>query len=121
MSSRTSTGVLKIEVEQRGGATIARLIGSANMVSANHLQEQLLSLVEDRPQRLVLDLSGLDFISSVGLGGIIAAHVRCRHHGGSIVLAAPTPEILALLQVTNLTRLFPVHDSVDAALADLTH
>jgi len=121
MSTRTSTGVLKIEVERRGSATIARLIGSANMVSANHLQDQLLALVEGRPQRLVLDLSGLDFISSVGLGGIIAAHLRCRYHSGSIVLAAPTPEILELLKVTNLTRLFPIHDSVDAALADLAH
>jgi anti-sigma B factor antagonist len=121
MSPRTSTGVLKIEVEQRGSATIARLIGSANMVSANHLQDQLLTLVEGRPQRLILDLSGLDFISSVGLGGIIAAHLRCRHHSGTIALAAPTPDILELLRVTNLTKLFSVHESVDAALADLMH
>jgi anti-sigma B factor antagonist len=119
MSPPTSANVLTIEVEDRCGAVVARLIGSANMVSATDLQDQLLEIIERKPRRLVLDLSRLDFISSVGLGGIIAAHLRCRHFNTSIALAGPQPEIIELLQVTNLNRLFPIHASVDAAVADL--
>ncbi len=117
MMSSTPAELLRVEVETQGTTTIARLIGSANMVVSTDLKDQLLDLVASQPQQLILDLSQLEFISSVGLSGIIAAHLRCRHHSGTVKLAAPRPEILELLTVTNLTRLFPIHESVEAALA----
>ena len=117
MSPPSPAELLSVEVSKRGSTTIAKLIGSANMVDSSDLKDQLLSLVEASSGRLVLDLSELEFISSVGLGGIIAAHLRCRHHNGSVELAAPQPDILELLAVTNLTSLFPIHESVEAALA----
>ncbi len=109
--------LLRVEIENQGSATIARLIGSANMVVSTDLKDQLLDLVADEPRQLILDLSRLEFISSMGLSGIIAAHLRCRHHNGMVKLAAPRPEILELLTVTNLTRLFPIHASVEEAMA----
>ena len=118
MSPSSPTELLRLEVEQRGNALIARLIGSANMVTASELQGDLFALVDRNPRHIVLDLSRLAFINSVGLGGIIAAHVRGRRQNSLISVAAPSPEILELLRVTNLTRLFPVYDSVEAALAN---
>ncbi len=118
MSSASPSESLRLEVEHRGSALVARLIGSANMVTASDLQDDLFALLERAPGRIVLDLSGLAFINSVGLGGIIAAHVRCHRQNRTIALAAPSPEILELLRLTNLTRLFPVYDSVEAALAN---
>lgn len=117
MSELSPTGLLKVEVSKQGSTTIAKLIGSANMVASSELKNKLLQLVKESQGQLVLDLSELEFISSVGLGGIIAAHLRCRHHQGSVELAAPQPDILELLTVTNLTSLFVVHESVEAALA----
>ena len=121
MSQPSPAERLKVEVSQRGSSTIVKLIGSANMVVSSDLKEQLIKLVESAPDRLVLDLSELDFISSVGLGGIIAAHLRYRHHNGSVELASPQPDILELLRVTNLTSLFAVHESVEAALSSRSH
>ncbi len=112
-----STEQLKLEVEPRGDAMVVRMVGSANMVAAADLKDQLLDLVARGPRRIVLDMSRLAFICSVGLSGIIAAHLRCRRNKGEITVAAPPPDILDLLRVTNLTRLFPVHPSVEAALA----
>jgi len=117
MSTPSPAELLRVEVSKHGSTTIAKLIGSANMVVCSDLKDRLLQLVETSSGRLVLDLSELEFISSVGLGGIIAAHLRCRHHKGAVILAAPRPDILELLTVTNLTSLFMVHESVDAALA----
>ena len=119
MPSPPPIETLKIECEQRGDITVARLIGSANMVSASALQDELFTLLEQNPRHLVLDLSQLAFISSVGLGGIIAAHLRCRKNNSTMAMAAPSADILELLQVTNLTRLFPVHRTVETALAHL--
>ncbi len=117
MPSNSPGELLRLDVEPRGDALVARLVGSANMINAADLQDQLFAIVDRKPSHLVLDLSQLAFINSVGLGGIIAAHVRSRRQKGVISIAAPTPDILELLRVTNLTRLFPVYDSVDDAIA----
>ncbi len=115
--SAPSTEKLILETEPRGDAMVVRMVGSANMVAASDLKDQLLELVARGPRRIVLDMSELAFICSVGLSGIIAAHLRCRRNNGEITLAAPSRDILDLLRVTNLTRLFPVHATVEAALA----
>ena len=108
---------LRIDVEEQGDAAVIRLVGSANMDAAADLQERLVELADAPRRRLILDLSGLDFVSSVGLGAIIAAHLRCRHHKCQISLVAPQTRILELLEVTRLTRLFTIHESVKAAMA----
>lgn len=107
---------LRMDVDRRGSASIVRLAGSAHMSVATTLREQLVGLIDQDTPRLVLDLADLEFINSVGLGAIIAAHLRCRHYNGDVKIVAPRPEIEHLLSVTKLTRILPVHPSVDAAL-----
>ena len=108
---------LRIDVERRDRTAIIRLVGSADMETAADLQEQLVELVDAPMDQLILDLSELAFVGSVGLGAIIAAHLRCRHHHGVVKLVAPPPRILELLDVTKLTKLFGIYDSVESAVA----
>jgi anti-sigma B factor antagonist len=108
---------LRMTIERHGPATVVKLSGSAHMVVSNSLRDRLVSLVDENTRELVLDLADLEFINSVGLGAIIAAHLRCRHHNGVVKVVAPRPAIHELLAVTKLTHLFPVHPTVEAALA----
>jgi anti-anti-sigma factor len=87
------------------------------MDSGAELRDRLVELTDPATRRLVLDLADLEFINSMGLGGIVAAHLRLRNADGEIHLAAPRPAIRNMLDVTRLTKLFPVHDSVAIALA----
>ena len=111
------TNAFRLDVERRGNATIVKFAGSANMEVSSDLREQLIELVDDQFVQLVLDMSELEFICSVGLGAIIAAHLRCRHCNGVVKLVDPKPAIRELLEVTRLTKLFDLYDSVDSALA----
>ena len=77
--SEPSMDELHIDVQQRGPAVIVKLAGSADMEVADELQHRLIGLVDEDSGPVVLDLSELDFISSTGLGAIIAAHLRCRN------------------------------------------
>jgi anti-sigma B factor antagonist len=113
----SSARTLRIEIEPRGECAVVRLSGSATMDVAGDLQDRLFALLDTGTRRVVLDLSDLDFISSVGLGGIIAAHLRCRHCSGMVQIASPKPAIRELLTVTRLDRLFPIHDSIESAVA----
>jgi anti-sigma B factor antagonist len=111
------TGDLRVVIERRGTVAVVKLVGSAHMDASGNLREQLVGLVDEQTTTIVLDLTELDFINSVGLGAIIAAYLRCRRYNGAIKLVAPKPAIRDLLSLTKLTNLFPVHPSVDNALA----
>ena len=108
---------LSVDVERRGTAVVVRLIGAAHMNSSSELGRLLTEEIEPDTRRMVLDLSRLQFMSSVGLGGIIGAHARCCRQKAVLEIVHPTPAILELLEVTKLTRLFTIHPTVDAALA----
>jgi anti-sigma B factor antagonist len=108
---------LRVTIQRHGAATVVKLSGSAHMMVSSALRDQLVGLVDENTHELVLDLADLEFINSVGLGAIIAAHLRCRHHNGVVKVVAPRPAIHELLAVTKLTHLFPVHASVEDALA----
>lgn len=108
---------LKIEPERRGPVMVVRLIGSADMHASEELGERLTELLEDDTEQMVLDLARLDFINSIGLGGIIAAHLRCTRQGATVKLVHPQPAIRDILAITKLTRLLPIHDSLDDAIA----
>lgn len=108
---------LRIDIQHRGDVAIVKLSGSANMDVCGTLQDRLYELAEQSIRQLILDLSDLDFMSSVGLGAIIAAYLRCRLRNCEVKLVGPRPRILELLDLTRLTRLFDVFRTVDEAVA----
>jgi len=65
---------------------------------------------------IVLDLSEMDFICSVGLGAIIIGHHKSRRHDGEIRLVNPQPAVRRLLEATRLTKLFPLYAGVEDAV-----
>jgi len=112
-----SSETLRITVEQREDCAVVKLSGSASMDVSGDLQHRLSELADLPIKRLVLDLSDLDFISSVGLGAIISAQQRCRQRNSEVRLVGPQPRILELLEVAGMTRLLRVDKTLDEALA----
>ncbi len=119
MSTEPPTGGqgFRLDVERVGQAAVARLSGSVSMDVSEELRDELIELIHEPVAIIVLEMSGLEFICSLGLSGIIAAHLHCRHHNRSIRLVAPAPAIRDLLIVTRLTTLLPVYEDVQTALA----
>lgn len=113
-----SSNDFQMEVEQRGEAAVVRLAGSIHMNACEQLQSELIRLIDRPTRKLVVDLSALRFICSLGLGALVAAHLRSRHHKGAIRLVSPDPSIRALLEITKLVKIFPPYDSIDRALAE---
>ena len=107
----------RMEIESRDATCIVRLHGSCTMEVSNDLGESLQELAKDNVTHLILDMSDLDFIESTGLGGVVSTYLRCRRRDGDLKLVGPQPPILAVLQLTRLTQLFPVFDTIEEALA----
>ena len=107
----------EVAVEDRDGWRVLRLAGEVDVATAPRLRDRLVQLITEGPPRLVVDLSGLTFIDSMGLGALVSGLKRARALGGDLRLAGPTDHVAKVLAITRLDQAFLVGDSVEAALA----
>lgn len=107
---------LTVEVRQDGDAVICCLRGSATMDVCSQLNEELSRVAEHKPKVLVIDLSELNFICSLGLGSIVAAYLHARRYEGRVCLAGVQPAVKEVLDVTRLTTILTAFPTVEAAI-----
>jgi anti-anti-sigma factor len=104
-------------VHTADGITIAELAGELDLAGASALREQLLGLLRPGSGRLVLDLSRVTFCDASGLAVLIGTGRRARRLGGFLRLAAVSPQVDRVLDLTGLHRHLPVFPTVRAATA----
>ena len=82
---------------------------------AIRFKEQMRRETAAGPDRIILDLSKVDFIDSSGLGAIVAA-MKQLPAGHRLELAALTPDVDKVFRLTRMDTIFVIHDSADLAL-----
>ncbi|MEO5920197.1 MAG: STAS domain-containing protein [Pseudolysinimonas sp.] len=98
-----------------GDIAVIQLVGRLNMASAARLREAVTSIVDSGRTRVSIDMSGVDFLDSSGLGAIISALKTTRQAGGDLRIAAPTGQAKLVLQLTNLDRVLTAYDDAETA------
>lgn len=102
----------RIEGEQ----AIVELDGEVDVYTAPKLREQLLALVGDGHHDIVVDMTGVDFLDSTGLGVLVGGLKRVRAQDGDLRLVCSQERILKIFRITGLTKVFTITDTVDEAL-----
>ena len=108
---------LGLEVTERNGSTVLAVRGEVDVYTAPRLREKLVELVSEGRYNLVVDLEAVDFLDSTGLGVLVGGLKRLRSHDGDLSLVCTQHRILKVFEITGLTKVFAIHDSVDAAVA----
>jgi len=106
-----------LDVTKQQGWTILAVTGELELATAPQLRQRVVGLVGDGDTRIVLDLSGVDFADSVGLGVVVAALKRVRGRGGDLVVAGAVPRVRDLFEITRLDEIIDLFPSVGDALA----
>lgn len=68
----------------------------------------------------ILEMSGLQYMDSAGLGSLLKAYVAAQKYGGRLVLAGLVPRVRDLLQLTKIEPLFQIYPGVEEANAALS-
>jgi anti-sigma B factor antagonist len=95
---------------------VLTLRGSLDIDTAPALKANLNRLVEQPAPRVIVDLAGLDFCDSMGVGVLVTAHSRAVERGGWVRLAAPSSFLRRLLDTLGLTPHLSLHADVPSAL-----
>ncbi len=107
---------MELSVDKRTKVAVVGIIGSVDSADSNALLDFLNQLIDAGDICLVIDITGMDFIVSMGLGVFVRTYTRLRAAGGFLRLAGPEPFILQIIETTGLDRLLAFYDSVDLAL-----
>jgi anti-anti-sigma factor len=94
-----------------------RVVGSLDGANVDELEQQFVRAIDSRPKLVVVDLAGVDVISSIAMGALLRAHQSLRREGGKLLLASVTPPVLSALRRARIDLVVGVRASVDAALA----
>jgi anti-sigma B factor antagonist len=112
---------MKIKEKIEGHVGILALSGKMmGGPETTQLHDRIRSLINDKITKVVIDLSGVKWINSSGLGVLMATHTTLKNAGGELKLANVTEKVESLLMITQLMRIFDTYESVDRALSSLT-
>jgi len=108
---------LKFSYREEGDVTIVepqgKIMGGPD---ASHLHERLYELIDQGKKKVVIDLSGVNWMNSSGLGILISSLISLRNNGGNLRLAQVTERIRNLLQITKLDAVFDSYGTVEEAI-----
>ena len=106
--------------EQRNDILVVRVEEKRVDASrAPHFKDEITRRIEAGHTRLILDLSGVDFVDSSGLGAIVACLKRLGPRG-DLAIAGAKGAVSRLFTLTRMDKVFPLHDTVDAAVAQMS-
>ena len=106
--------MLEINIDRNDDHTVCRPVGELDAYTVGAFREALTGLADE--PRLLIDLSDVPFMDSVGLGALIVGIRRTRDNEGQIAVACNRPTLTRLLHTTGFDRIVPVTESVAEAL-----
>jgi anti-sigma B factor antagonist len=107
--------IVNIEVEDLKRVELVKVNGRIDSSNAAEF-DNVLKEVVGRKHNVVLEMSGIDYISSAGLRAMIALLRECKKHKGNVRLANPSERVVEVLALAGLDSLFDVYDSEAAAV-----
>jgi len=107
-----------LDLEKQAGSNSSRIVMRlSGKLSLETVHNFIQTLRPEPAAHLILDLSGVSFLDSAGVGALVQIFVHRRNHGQTFGLTGLTKQSSAVMQVAGLTRLLPIHASVEEALA----
>ena len=110
-----------LEITRRDGSAsgtrIVTLVGPITLRNLFHFQDELRA--GDQPKVAILDLSGVPYMDSSGMGAVINYFVFCQRHSVKMIAAGVSPRVMELFKMTKVDSVIPLSPSVEAAEASV--
>lgn len=110
---------MQIEERMVGDISVVSITGDITLNKGGDvvLKDKVRSLLQQGRKKLIIDLGGVSYVDSAGLGELVGAYATTKNHGGVLKLARTTKRLKDLLTVTKLVTVFDSYDSESDAIA----
>jgi anti-sigma B factor antagonist len=112
---------MQLEARDVGDVTVVTLNGEITLAKDGDvaLRDAIVALLNQGRRKLVLNLAGVTYVDSAGLGQLVQAQTKASGSGARMKVAGPGPRLLTLLKVAKLLSLFDIAESEAAAIETL--
>ena len=107
---------MEFETKEENGWTVVSIGGRMDAITTPEVEKKLDNLVGAGEKRLVVDLNGLNYISSAGLRGLLATAKKLKAGQGEIAFANLQGPVRDVFEISGFYSIFKVFDSVAAAI-----
>jgi len=108
---------VEIRTEKRDGGAVVHAGGRIDTAAAPGLEQELNRLISEGTRRIILDFTGVPYISSGGLRVLLVTAKKLRGPGDSFALCALNPEVTKIMTLAGFTTIFTICPSEGEALA----
>ncbi len=103
------------DVRKAPDATVVVLEGDVDLHQSPALHATLVEVAEDRPKKLMLDLRGVPYMDSSGVGTLVEVFRRVSAYKGKMVLFGLTDRVRSVFEITKLDRFFTICEDEEQA------
>jgi anti-sigma B factor antagonist len=103
-------------IRQAGEITLLDISGRLTSFEAGALRDSIGRLLKQGRKNILLNLNGLQYLDSSGIGELVREYVAVVKQGGQMKVVGLTPKVEEILKVTQLYQVFPDFPSEEAAL-----
>ena len=110
---------IKVETKEVKNGHIISVQGEIDVYTSPRVKEIINELIEQGHFNLIINLEGVRYIDSTGLGVLIGALKKVRENEGSINLICTNPQIKKIFNITGLVKIFGIHKNEEEALKNI--
>lgn len=103
-------------IGKENGWTVIKVKGRMDAVTAPDFEQSMLEWIDDGETQIVVDLAGLEYISSAGLRSILTVAKKMKGKQGKIVVCSLGPTVKEVFEISGFSTIIPISDSVAAAV-----
>ncbi len=116
IQKRVPAMALTVAATAYGNTVLLTCEGRVVLGEACELRDKVKDALRDGARNLVLDLRGVNYVDSSGIGELVSAYTVTRNSGGELVLAGLQKKVRDLLSITRLIKVFQIFETAEEAL-----
>jgi anti-anti-sigma factor len=101
--------------ELDGGARLIKLTGKLDIMGVNAIEVKFAGYCSGENVRMLVDLSGVDYLASIGIRLLTSNAKSLASRGGRMVLLTPPSEVKDVLEMTGIPAIIPMYDQLESA------
>ena len=115
----TPTAEMEITWKDKDNVTIVRLAGRLDITQSDDFENAVVSSLQNNPRDLLINLSGITYMSSSGIRALLAIYRQSRALERSMLICDPSPAVKKILDVVDIDQIFQIYDREEQAIAAL--
>ena len=110
---------MEVQVEEKGDVVVVRLQGRLDAASSPQLEKKIYSIIESGYFKIILNFSGVDYLSSAGMRLMLSVSKKLKHLAGKVVACSLNDEIMDIIKMAGFQNVLEIYPTEEDSFSHL--